>query len=66
MDDHSIDSLEDMIPDNLITPKGTNIAGLYRLCDKDGCNIYIMCPYVWCNEHDKSMNYSVEVPEYED
>ena len=37
-------------------PKGgvmmqMNIPGMYRLCDKQGCKKYIMCPYVRCQEH---------------
>lgn len=44
-----------MIPSNLITPKGTNVPGKYRLCEGSGCTTYIACPYAQCFEHWKPM-----------
>ena len=36
-----------------IAPKGTNITGMYRKCQKlDGtCNTLVSCPYIMCSEH---------------
>mgnify|MGYP006094438459 CR=1 FL=1 len=36
-----------------ISPKGTNITGMYRKCQKlDGtCNTLVSCPYTHCSEH---------------
>ncbi len=42
-------------PDNMITPKGTNITGKFRKCEEPDCEEYIMCPYVRCLKHWKAM-----------
>ena len=36
-----------------ISPKGTNITGMYRKCQKlDGtCDTLVSCPYTHCHEH---------------
>jgi hypothetical protein len=36
-----------------IAPKGTNITGMYRKCQKlDGtCENLVSCPYTMCTEH---------------
>jgi hypothetical protein len=36
-----------------IAPKGTNITGMYRKCQKlDGtCEILVSCPYTHCHKH---------------
>ena len=36
-----------------ISPKGTNITGMYRKCQKlDGtCKTLVSCPYTHCHKH---------------
>ncbi|MCV0410392.1 hypothetical protein [Nitrosopumilus sp.] len=38
-----------------ISPKGTNILGLYRKCEEVECPRLIPCPYVRCQEHRTDM-----------
>jgi|APSaa5957512535_1039671.scaffolds.fasta_scaffold233377_2 hypothetical protein len=45
-----------MIPDNLITPHGTNIPNKYRKCDNATCDTYVMCPWSFCKKHHNNIN----------
>ncbi len=38
-----------------ISPKGTNIPGLYRECEETECYRLIPCPHVRCQEHRTDM-----------
>ena len=38
-----------------ISPKGTNIPGMYRECDDSKCHRLIPCPHVRCQEHRTDM-----------
>ncbi|WP_160272918.1 hypothetical protein [Nitrosopumilus piranensis] len=38
-----------------ITPKGTNIPGLYRKCEQAECLRLIPCPHVRCQDHRTDM-----------
>ena len=47
-------------PDDLITPKGTNILGKWRKCDT--CETYVNCPYAYCKTCFKKTT-GVELPD---
>lgn len=38
-------------PNNLIIKRPLNITGKYRLCEHVGCEKYIPCPFVKCQQH---------------
>lgn len=54
--------MTDKPPDDLITPKGTNILGKWRKCDTASCEIYVKCPYAYCKTCFKK-NTGVELPD---
>ncbi len=39
----------------LISPKGTNIPGSYRECQKANCFRLIPCPHIRCQDHRTDM-----------